>query len=208
MTTSVQTDAAPAWQVATLFPNQGQWGEGDYLDLTHITNRLVEFSNGCIEILPTPKTSHQLIVQYLSNLLLRFVTPRQLGVALFAPLRVRLAQGAFREPDVVFMAAENAGRMGEDYWDGADLVMEVVSDENRNHDFVTKRAEYAAARIPEYWIIDARDKRVLVLTLRGASYECHIEAVPGQLADSLILPGFNVDVTAVFQAAAASGGTA
>ena len=48
--------AEPAWQIATLFPNQGVWDEGDYLALT--TNHLVEFSDGYIEVLPMPTMSH------------------------------------------------------------------------------------------------------------------------------------------------------
>lgn len=201
--TTLKTAAEPAWEIAKLFPDQGHWGEGDYLAVSHGTSRLVEFSNGRVEVLPMPKTSHQLMVQYLSNLLLAFVSPRKLGTALFAPLRVRLRQGLFREPDVVFMRADNASRIGEDYWQGADLVMEVVSDENRDHDLVTKRAEYEAAGIPEYWIVDSRARKIIVLALREGKYRTHVEAGPGQSAESVLLPGFTVDVAGVFNAASA-----
>lgn len=201
--TTLKTAAEPAWEIAKLFPDQGHWGEGDYLAVSHGTSRLVEFSNGHVEVLPMPKTSHQLMVQYLSNLLLAFVSPRRLGTALFAPLRVRLRQGLFREPDVVFMRAENASRIGEDYWQAADLVMEVVSDENRDHDLVTKRAEYEAAGIPEYWIVDSRARKIIVLALREGKYQTHVEAGPGQSAESVLLPGFNVDVAGAFNAASA-----
>jgi hypothetical protein len=40
----------PAWKVALLFPPQGQWSAADYFTLTHSTNRLVEFDDGCIEV--------------------------------------------------------------------------------------------------------------------------------------------------------------
>ena len=39
----------PAWDVALLFPTQGNWTEDDYLELD--TNRLVEFSHGFVEVL-------------------------------------------------------------------------------------------------------------------------------------------------------------
>src|SRR4051812_32636634 len=90
----------PAWDIARIYPNQGVWDEGDYLALH--TNHLVEFSDGHIEVLKMPTMSHQLIVQYLCNLLLAFAAPRKLGTPLFAPLRVRLRKGKYREPDVVF----------------------------------------------------------------------------------------------------------
>src|SRR5579859_134353 len=116
-----------AWDVARLYPPQGHWDESDYLALTDNLNRPVELADGNLEVLPMPKTTHQRIVQYLSTLLAAFVAARQLGTALSSPLRVRLAPGRFREPDVVFMLAAHSDRIGEDYWEGADLVIEVLS---------------------------------------------------------------------------------
>ncbi len=43
-------DPEPAWEVAHLFPAQGHWSEEEYLALN--TNRLVEFDQGVIEVLP------------------------------------------------------------------------------------------------------------------------------------------------------------
>jgi Uma2 family endonuclease len=137
------SEPQPAWQIAYLFPPQGHWSEEEYLALNG--NRMVEFSNGHVEVLPLPKTSHQLLVAHLYGLLLAFAAARDLGTVLFAPLRVRLWRGKYREPDVVFMLNKHADRMGEEYWDGADLVMEVVSEDNedRRRDLDTKRREYA-----------------------------------------------------------------
>src|SRR5690349_11049695 len=87
----------PAWDVARLFPDQGAWSEEEYLALNG--NHLVEFSHGYIEVLPMPTTSHQLIVLYIYRLMETFVTARGLGTVLVAPLRVRLWEGKFREPD-------------------------------------------------------------------------------------------------------------
>jgi Uma2 family endonuclease len=93
--------AGPAWQIAELFPDQGHLSQSDYLFLTERTNRLVEFSDGQIEVLSMPTTGHQEIVLFLVTLLRQFITPRNLGRALMSPLRVQLRGGQFREPDVV-----------------------------------------------------------------------------------------------------------
>lgn len=184
------------WDVAYLFPAQGDWSEEEYLALGG--NRPVEFSEGVLEVLPVPTTSHQMLVAYLYGLLLAFATARDRGTALFAPLRVRLWRNKFREPDVVFMLAEHAGRIGEEFWDRADLVMEVVSedDEDRRRDLQTKRREYARAGIPEYWIVDPRDERITVLRLSGKRYVVHGEFEKRDVATSHLLPGFAVDVSA------------
>src|SRR6516225_4851976 len=94
----------PAWEVAYLYPYQGEWTEAEYLALD--TNRLVELSDGCLEVLPMPLISHQLIIKFLLYALDAFVIARAAGVVLFAPLPVRLWAGKFREPDIVFLRPE------------------------------------------------------------------------------------------------------
>ncbi len=191
----------PIWEVAYLYPYQGDWTEKDYLMLQ--TNRLIEFDNGSLEFLPMPTLSHQLIVQFLYHALFAFVSQKQLGHVLFAPLRLRLWPQKYREPDIIFFSQSHTEQFQGDYPDKADLVVEVVSGglEDRNRDFVTKRGEYAAASIPEYWIVDPQEEQIIVLTLDGESYREHGIFKPGQEATSVLLEGFEVAVTAVFAAA-------
>jgi Uma2 family endonuclease len=190
----------PAWEIAKLFPDQGDFSESDYLFITERTNRLAEYSDGTIEVLPMPTTEHQEIVLFLVNLLRSFVNPRKLGRALMAPLRVRLREGRYREPDVVFMLERNSSRIGNRFWQGADLVMEIVSEDEPQRDLSEKRNEYAEAGIPEYWIVDPRTKTILVLRLVGAAYVVHSEATKTGVVSSALLPGFSADLDQVFAA--------
>lgn len=189
----------PAWDLATLYPGQGYWSDAEYLALTHDTNRLIELSDGYIEVLPMPNVPHQRIVAMLYKLLFAFVSARDLGEVLFAPLRVRLRAGKFREPDVVFMLRRNVTRIGEEYWDGADLVMEVVSDDpkGRRRDTRDKVKDYAEAGIREYWIIDPKKRQIRVMKLSGKRYVPHGEFGAGERAGSALLKGFEVEVDAV-----------
>lgn len=190
----------PAWEIATLFPDQGHWTETDYLELK--TNRLVELSDGIVEVLPMPTVFHQRIVAFLYNALLAFVAAHRAGEVLFAPLRVRLWSGKIREPDIVFIAAGRTDRVTENYCQGADLVMEVVSDTGRDRDEVVKREEYARAGIAEYWIVDPENRVITVLRLVGAEYAIHGVYDSGERATSATLPGFAVESAAVWSAAA------
>jgi Uma2 family endonuclease len=191
-------EANPTWEIAHLFPAQGTWSEEEYLALPG--NHLVEFCNGHLEVLPLPTMSHQELVLYLYGLLLAYASRRDLGKVLVAPLRVQLWPGKFREPDLVFMLKRHYRRMGEEFWDRADLVMEVVSEdpEDRRRDLQIKRREYARARIPEYWIIDPQEQTIKVLRLVGKRYAVHGSFAKGSQAASHLLPGFTVDVTATF----------
>jgi len=188
------------WEVARFFPRQGQWTKEDYLSLD--TNNLVELSNGCLELLPMPTDFHQAIVAFLYEVLKAFAMAHALGIVRFASLPVELWPGQIREPDILYMKAENAHRI-QDYWHGADLVMEVVSPSNADHDYHTKRQEYAQAGIPEYWIVDVIRRHILVLTLNGTTYRVHGDFGPGTTATSVLLPGFAVAVDDVLALAPA-----
>jgi Uma2 family endonuclease len=185
----------PTWGIATLFPNQGTWTVEEYLALD--TNHLVEFSDGFLEFLEMPTTSHQDIVLLLWQMLAAWVKPTNLGKASVAPIKIQLWPGKFREPDVVFMLAAHRHRVGEQFWDGADLLMEVVSSD-RQLDYEEKRAEYAKAGIPEYWIVDPAEKKITVLRLEKDQYVLHGEFLEGSQATSVIIAGFAVEVSAVF----------
>jgi Uma2 family endonuclease len=195
----------PPWEIAELYTLQGYWDEEEYLALE--TNRLIEFSNGFIEVLPLPTTTHQLIVGFLLNAVHAFVEPRKLGMVLFAGIRVRLWKGTFREPDIVFMLAQHSDRIGEAFWIGADLVMEVVSGskEDRRRDRVVKRREYAKARIPEYWVVDPEKSEISVLRLSRGKYLVAGKYGPGGTAKSVLLDGFAVNVDDVLQQKPANG---
>ena len=73
--------------------------------------------------------------------------------------------GKFREPDLAALRDRSDPRNQDRFWLGADMVVEVVSPDDPNRDLVEKRADYAEAGIPEYWIVDPRFESVTVLTL-------------------------------------------
>lgn len=182
---------------------QGEWTEGDYLSFLNKleTHRLIELVNGRIEVLPVPTEEHQSIVMSLVEALRAFVKPRGLGKVLFCGLRVRMRARNIREPDVVFLSKKNESKRGSQFWKGADLVMEVVSEDDPDRDYVDKRAEYARAGIPEYWIVDPRNRTITLLVLKGRAYTERGAYKDGDEVASIFLRGFAVQVTAVFDAA-------
>ncbi|HUB24867.1 MAG TPA: Uma2 family endonuclease, partial [Tepidisphaeraceae bacterium] len=152
--------SGPAWEIAELFPDQGDLSESDYLTLTEHTNRMAEFTDGRIEVLPMPTWDHQEILLYLITVLRAFIKPQKLGLAIMAPYRVKISERRYREPDIVFVLQANAAQITNRLGYGADLVMEVVSQDDPNRDLVVKRQDYAEAGISEYWIVDPRTNSI------------------------------------------------
>ena len=77
----------------------------------------------------------------------------------------------------------------------------MVSPDRPARDTVTKRRDYAEARIPEYWIVNPVDETVTVLVLDGDAYAEHGVFRRGERASSAYLEGFSVSVAEVFDAA-------
>lgn len=183
----------------SMLPAQGEWSEEEYLWLTDRTNRLLEFADGIIEVLPVPTDDHQRILKVLFRIF-DALMQRTGGTVFFASLRLRLPSGRFREPDLLLLRDAKDPRRGNRFWTGADLVLEVVSEDDPKRDTVKKRREYARAGIPEYWIVNPLSETIAVLRLEGTKYVEHGVFKRGATATSALLPELSVAVSAAFDA--------
>jgi Uma2 family endonuclease len=182
-----------------LRPLQGLWTEQQYLRLTDQTNHLIEFVNGVIEVLPMPTDHHQVILLFLYDVLRGFLQ-RTGGKVLVAPIRLQIQAGRFREPDILLVRDASDPRRENRYWLGADLVVEIVSPDDPERDTVAKRADYAEAGIPEYWIVNSQDETITVLQLLEAAYTEYSLFRRGDVARSVLLDGLSVPVDDVLDA--------
>jgi Uma2 family endonuclease len=180
-----------------ILPRQGEWTEEEYLVLTDHRSRLVEFTDGFLEVLPMPTDKHHSVLQFLLFAFVHFVQPRG-GKVHFSPLRLRIRPGKYREPDLLLLHSAIDPRRQNRFWLGADLALEVVSEEKPERDLVDKRNDYAEGRVPEYWIVNPQTETIMVLRLRGDAYEEAGTYRRGDMATSELLAGFSVDVSAVF----------
>ena len=188
----------PAWEAAYMLPVQGSWSEEDFLKFH--TNRMAELVDGRLEILPMPTLKHQRILRWLLGM---FEAAAPGGsITLFAPLPTRLFPGTIREPDLLYIAPENAPGPDVEYPTHIDLALEIVSPgkDARQRDYEDKRADYARAGISEYWIVDPLENQVTVLVLQDSIYLEHGVFRMGDIASGLLLPGLSVDVRAMLNA--------
>ncbi len=189
----------PSWEIALLFPPQGTWSKLEYLALTDSTNNLVEYTEGQIEVLPMPTEKHQDVLDFIFRIIRQLMTTLG-GKAYYSPLRLFVEPDRFREPDILLVIDKNDSRRANRYWTGADLVLEVVSPDDPERDWVQKRADYARAGIPEYWIVDPQQERIAILTLVDRIYAEHGIFMRGEIARSVLLSGLHVDVSAALDA--------
>ncbi|HZK82667.1 MAG TPA: Uma2 family endonuclease [Humisphaera sp.] len=172
-----------------------RWTPEAYFELDG--SYLVEYCRGNLEILPMPTMSHQRLASRLHIALHKVAPPG--SEVLFAGARIKVGDDLYREPDVLYIPKRWTSLIREQYAERAALVMEILSESNRDHDLDTKRREYAAAAIPEYWIVDPEGRRITILTLKSRRYVVHGTFSAGDPATSAILPAFSIDVSELFE---------
>jgi Uma2 family endonuclease len=115
-----------------------------------------EWVDGEIVAVPPESVEHYQEVDFLDDFIKAHVRRNKLGQVYSSTFLMKLPnRPTGRHPDVMFLANEHADRRRRTYIDGpADLVVEVVSSKSETRDRYEKFAEYEAAGIPEYWLID------------------------------------------------------
>lgn len=150
--------------VLALLPQQGQWSQDMYLWLSEQTNRLLEFANGYIELVPPPTDERQTILATLYQTFFTFLQAVD-GTVLYAPLRLRIRKRKFCEPNIILVQHADDPRRQNRCLLGTDLVVEILSPDKPERDLVDKRDDYVEAHIPEYWIVDPRHATITILQL-------------------------------------------
>lgn len=158
-----------------------------------------EWKSGEVIVLSPASRSHQRLVHFLADLLDEWAQRTDGGTVLFAPfpLKLHLPDGNIRvrEPDILFVRKQNAARLQETFAESPiDLVIEVTSAESRARDRREKFAEYEAAGIGEYWIIDPERQEAEFYQLQPDGRFALAPPDDTGIYESRQLPGFRLRV--------------
>ncbi|MFN8513074.1 MAG: Uma2 family endonuclease [Chloroflexia bacterium] len=117
-----------------------------------------EWVDGELIVFDSVSQRHQELLGWLLQVVGLFVDLFDSGILLMAPFEMRARpDGPARIPDLLFVAQEHRKRIEAMRLNGpADLVVELVAPESVRRDRVEKLREYAAAGVPEYWVLDTR----------------------------------------------------
>lgn len=181
-------------------PPQGEWTYEDYLHLPDDGMRY-EVVKGDLYMSPAPSPKHQIV---LGNLFTKFnthVSAQDLGLVVFAPIDVVLREvRASVQPDLIYIAKENLSIVTETKIEGIpNIVVEVLSPGSLVNDRKTKFNAYAAAGIPEYWLVDVVSCKIEVNVLRGRAYAPLGHFSGDEEAVSEVLQGLKIKVSDICQ---------
>jgi pyruvate/2-oxoglutarate dehydrogenase complex dihydrolipoamide acyltransferase (E2) component len=161
-------------------------------------DRPYEWNNGHLEEKPVSDQGTYLVYLWFVELLRHYLREHPLGQLAALEMGFRLAlpdRTVIRRPDLGLVLAANPAPLlplDRSYHGIFDLCVEALSDEDRasiDRDLVTKKAEYAAAGVPEYYILHRTDGQLGFFSLNPAGRYQPIAPVDGVI-QSRVLPGF------------------
>jgi Uma2 family endonuclease len=159
-----------------------------------------ELIEGDLYMTPAPGYRHQ---NCLGNVFVRldaWVRQHKLGKVLIAPFDVVLSATNVVQPDLLFIASANAGRLSERGIDGPpDIVVEIRSPSTEHLDMDLKKKLYARFGVPEYWIIDPAASRVEIYRLTPDGYDLVGLYESGFTFSAPSLPGLALSVDDLFR---------
>jgi Uma2 family endonuclease len=132
----------------------------------------LELVKGELRVSPSPRPRHSRALIQLLKVLEGHVKQKGLG-EIFLELDTALGPWDVRSPDLLFVPADRVAKMNPDQMAShadAKLVVEVVSPGSVKVDREEKFAEYAAAGIPYYWIVDPGGRTAEAFELADGSY--------------------------------------
>jgi Uma2 family endonuclease len=146
--------------------------------------------DGVIYMSSPDNTDANSLFMWLGGLIHLFAEERELGQEYGSRVAFRLEEYQSPEPDIAFVRTDRLHIVERGFVDGPpDLAIEIVSPDSIERDYVRKREQYRQAGVPEYWIVDELEQRIVLL--RRSSSGAYREVKPRKgMLHSKTLPGF------------------
>jgi len=124
-----------------------------------------------------------------------------------APFDVRFPRKSKEDKDVITVLQPDicvicdATKLDERGCIGApDIVVEVLSPGNKAKELCFKYEVYEESGVKEYWIVSPQDETCVINTLQQGKYQASRVMTYGDTVTSSVLPGFQLDLTELFEA--------
>jgi Uma2 family endonuclease len=168
------------------------WNYARWSQLPDDGNRY-EVIDGVLYMTTAPSFFHQWIVSRITRVLQTQLEDRGISIVAFAPIGLLMPGCDPVQPDIVVVRSEDRDMIYDRRINGVPaLIVEVLSPGNAEKDATIKRAAYARAGLPEYWIVRPAERDVLVLSQPDPALGDYLHTVTFTQFQELISPALPV----------------
>lgn len=152
---------------------------------------LAELINNRLYMSPAPFFNHQKTLKNLTKELDKLIEETKKGTVIIAPFDVKLDESKSAvQPDIVVILKNNPNQIKDGRYSGVpDLLVEILSPGNKDHDLITKKDLYEKVGVKEYWVVDPDTRLALVFSLNESQYTKTSESI-GKIQSTLLRAHF------------------
>ncbi len=174
--------------------------EDDFLRWAFANRVRAEWVEGEVIVMAPSNLDHADLNGWIYMLLRQYVEKRDLGRVVFDVFtKLDVPRRQLRIPDVLFISKDRMGIAKETRIEGPpDLVIEIVSPDSPSRDWREKHADYAAAGVREYWILDPLSENVEASVLDERNQYQRISEIEGKI-HSVAVPGWYLRLAWIWQ---------
>ncbi len=156
-----------------------------------------EVIDGAHHMNPAPVPDHQRVSGRLLFQLMEQIQQQGHGEVFHAPIDLQLADTDVVQPDLVVLLTPRLRFVTPIKIDGPpDLVIEILSPSTAKTDRTLKKELYRRSGVPEYWIVDQRERLLEQWLLREEAYA--LEGAHSERVSFQELAGVSIDLTKVW----------
>lgn len=176
-------------------PNDGPIDFETWICLSHEYD--TELIDGVMVDRMSAQLPHEWIFAWLLTLLRIYVGEAKIGVVLGSRTAVKINDFNGRLPDILFVRTDNIEILHRDAIYGVpDLVMEIVSANDRPSDLVPLESDYRTLGVKEIIFIDPQKKRIRIVEKSEDGYE--ITTITAGRLSLRAIPGFWIELDWLF----------
>ncbi len=133
---------------------------------------LCQLINNNLVLSQSPLDIHQVILTEIFFQLQAHLKKKKAGVLRIAPYDVHFSKRNILQPDIIFIANDNLGKIEKTGLQGApDLVIEILSPATSHFDMEEKKSIYEQSEVKEYFIVEPNSKNVYTNILQNREYK-------------------------------------
>lgn len=176
----------------------------EFMEIYDNSELRMEYINGEIILLSSPSTFHQVISGNLHVILRNYLKGKPCKV-FYAPFDVHFFKKDLKTPDVmqpdllIACDLENTVTEKGRYMGTPILVVEILSRSTRSKDMVDKLNTYMLSGVKEFWVIDPKNKSVLLYGFKDCEIDYHSASKNDDIVKSYWFKDLEVSLGDIFE---------
>lgn len=176
----------------------------EFMEIYENSELRMEYINGEIVLLSSPSTFHQVISGNLHVILRNYLKGKTCKV-FYAPFDVHFFKKDLKTPDVmqpdllIACDLENTVTEKGRYMGTPTLVVEILSRSTRSKDMVDKLNTYMLSGVKEFWVIDPKNKSVLLYGFKDCEIDFHSVSKNNDIVTSYWFKDLEVSLEDIFE---------